>query len=71
MKETKGKEVVDEANKPETQSQLRPFAGDKRKILSKTLDLGNLRSYRGKKAKLGSLKPGVVKPSLPTSQLSV
>ena len=42
MKENKGKEVVDEANRPETQSHLHPFAGDKRKSLSKTLDLGNL-----------------------------
>ena len=40
MKENKGKEVVDEVVRPEAQSQLRPFVGDKRKTLSKTLDLG-------------------------------
>ena len=67
VKENKGNEVVDEANRPETQSHLRPFAGDKRKSLSKTPDLGNLSSRRGKKAKHGSSKPGVVKPSPPTS----
>ena len=39
MKENKGKEVVDEVVRPEAQSQLRPFVGDKRKTLSKTLDL--------------------------------
>ena len=42
VKENKGKEVVDEANRPETQSYLRLFTGDKRKSLSKTLDMGNL-----------------------------
>ena len=35
------------------------------------LDLGNLPSHRGKKVKHGSSRPGVVKPSLPTSQPSV
>ena len=68
MKENKGKEVVDEATKLEAQSQPRPFIGDKRKTLLKTLDLGNLPSRRGKKAKHGSSRPGVVKPSLPTFQ---
>ena len=68
MKENKGKEVVDETTRPETQSQLRPSVGYKRKTLSKMLDLGNLPSRRGKKAKHGSSKHGVVKPSLPTSQ---
>ena len=68
MKENNGKEVVDEANRPKTQSQLRPSAGDKRKSLSKTLDLGNLLSLREKKAKHGSLKPRVIKPSLPMTQ---
>ena len=71
MKENKGKEVVDEVIRPEAQSQLRPSVGDKRKTLSKTLDLGNLPSHRGKKAKHGSSKPGVVKPSLPMSQPSI
>ena len=54
MKENKGKEAVDEASHPEIQSQARPFVGDKRKSLSKNLDLGNLPSRRGKKAKHGS-----------------
>ena len=71
MKENKGKEVVDEGNRLETQSQPRPSAGDKRKALSKNLDSGNLPSRRGKKAKYGSSKAGVVKPSLPMSQPSV
>ena len=44
MKENKGKEVVDEGNRPETQSQPNPSSGDKRKALSKNLDLGNLPS---------------------------
>ena len=51
MKENKGKEVMDEANRPKTQSQLRPSTGDKRKSLSKTLDLGNLPNRQGKKVK--------------------
>ena len=38
------------------------------KTLSKMLDSGNLPSHRGKKAKHGSSKPGVVKRSLPTIQ---
>ena len=63
--------MVDEANRLETQSQLRPSVGDKRKTLSKTLDLGNLPSHRGKKAKHRSSKPRVVKPSHPTTQPSV
>ena len=54
MKENKGKEVVDEATRPEAQSQLHPSVGDKRKTLSKTLDLENLPGRRGKKAKHGS-----------------
>ena len=62
MKENKGKEVVDEPH---------PSIGDKRKTLPKTLDLGNLPNRRGKKAKHGSSRPGVVKPSLPTSLPSV
>ena len=71
MKENKGKEVVDETTRPKTQSQLRPSIGDKRKSLSKMLDFGNLPNCRGKKAKHGSSKHGVVKPSLPTFQPSV
>ena len=54
MKENKGKEAVDEGSHPEIQSQARPFVGDKWKSLSKNLDLGNLPSCRGKKAKHGS-----------------
>ena len=44
MKENKGKEVVDGATSLEAQSQPRPSAGDKRKTLPRTLDLGNLPS---------------------------
>ena len=44
MKENRGKKVVDEESRPETQSQARPFVGDKKKSLSKNLDLGNLPS---------------------------
>ena len=51
MKENKEKEVVGEENRPETQTQVRPSIGDKRKPLSKNLDIGNLPSRRGKKAK--------------------
>ena len=51
MKENKEKEVVGEESCPETQSQVRPSAGDKRKPLSKNLGIGNIPSQRGKKAK--------------------
>nr|POE89028.1 hypothetical protein CFP56_60423 [Quercus suber] len=44
MKENKGKEVVDEATRPKAQSQPRPAVGDKRKNLSKAIDLENLPS---------------------------
>ena len=71
MKENKGKEIVDEGSRPETQSQARPSARDKRKALSKNLDLGNLPSRQGKKAKHGSSKAGVIQPNPPTSQPSV
>ena len=67
MKENKGKEVVDEAIKQEVQSQPRPVVGDKRKNLSKTIDLENIPSRRKeKRVKHRSSKPEVVKPSLPT-----
>ena len=57
---------MDEAIRPEAQSQPCPSARDKRKRLSKTLDLGNLPSRRGsKKAKHGSSKARVIKPGLP------
>ena len=66
VKENKGKEVVDEATRPKAQSQPRSSTGDKRKSLSKTLDLGNLPNRQGsKKAKHGSSKVGVAKPGLP------
>ena len=54
MKEKKVKEAVDEGSCLEIQPQARPSTGDKRKSLSKNLDLGNLPSRRGKKAKHGS-----------------
>ena len=44
MKENKEKQVVGEESCPETQAQVRPSAGDKRKPLSKNLDIGNLPS---------------------------
>ena len=62
MKENKGKGLVDNVTLPETQSQPCPSVGDKRKSLSKTLDLENLPSRQGnKKAKHGSSKPRVIK----------
>ena len=66
MKENKGKEVVDEANKPEAQSQPHLVVRDKRKNLSKAIDLENLPSHR--KEKRAEHKPSklwVVKPGLP------
>ena len=44
MKENKEKEVVGEEGRPETQARVRPSVGDKRKPLSKNLDIGNLPS---------------------------
>jgi len=55
MKENRGKEVMDEGSRPD-----RPSARDKGKTLFKNLDLGNLPNRRGKKAKHGSSKVGVV-----------
>ena len=69
MKENKEKEVVGEEGRPETQAQVRPSAGDKRKPLSKNLDIGNLPSQRGKKAKHVSSQ--TAKPNLPPPQPSV
>ena len=64
MKENKGKGPAYEETMLETQSQPRPVTGDKRKTLSKKIDLGDLPSCRGhKKAKHGSSKSRVVKPS--------
>ena len=51
MKENKEKEIAEEGSHPEVQPQARLSTGDKRKSLSKNLDLGNLPSHRGKKAK--------------------
>ena len=67
MKENKGKEVVDGATSLEAQSQPRPSAGDKRKTLPRTLDLGNLPSRRGKKANHGSFRPETLRTNLPSS----
>ena len=54
MKENREKEIVDEEDHPESQPQVRPLAGDKKRSLSKSLDLGNLPNRQGKKAKHGS-----------------
>ena len=69
IKENKGKEIVDEESRPETQPQVRPLAGDKKRFVSKNLDLGNLPNRRGKKAKHGSSQ--IVKPNIPSSQQPV
>ena len=66
MKENKGKEVVNEEDRPESQPQVHPLAGDKKRSLSKSLDLGNLPNRQGKKAKHGSSQ--VVKPNIPSFQ---
>ena len=66
MKENRGKEIIVEGGRPETQAQPRPSAGEKRKTVSKNLDLGSLPSRRGKKAKQDSSQ--IVKPNLPSSQ---
>ena len=64
MKENKGKEVVDEATRQEVQSQPHPAIRDKRKNLSKVIDLENLPSYcKEKRAKHRSSKLGL--PTLP------
>ena len=61
----------------EIHSLPRPVVGDKRKTLSKMIDMGSLPSCRGhKKAKHRSSKSGVVKPSfvippIPTKQPSI
>ena len=65
MKENKGKEIVNEEDRLETQSQVRPLARDKKRSVSKNLDLGNLLNRRGKKAKHGSSQ--TVKPNIPSS----
>ena len=65
MKGNKGKEAIGEESRPKAQSQARPSAGDKRKSLSKNIDLGSLPSRRDKRVKHGSSQ--VVKPKLPHS----
>ena len=69
MKENKEKEVVGEKSHPETQAQVRPSAGDKMKPLFKNLDIGNLPSRRGKKAK--HVPSQTIKPNPPPPQLSI
>ena len=69
MKENKEKEVVGEENHPETQTQVRPSAGEKRKPLSKNLEIGNLPSRRGKKAK--HVPSQTIKPNSPPPQSSI
>ena len=69
MKENRGKEIVDEEDHPESQPQVRPLAGDKKRSVSKSLDLGNLPNRRGKKAKHGSSQ--TIKPNISSSQQPV
>ena len=69
MKKNKEKEVVGEESRPETQSRICSQAGDKRKPLPKNLDIGNLPSRRGKKAKHKLSQ--TTKPNLPPPQLSI
>ena len=69
MKENKGKEVVNEEDRPESQPQVHPLAGDKKGSLSKSLDLGNIPNRRGKKAKHGSSQ--IIKHNISSSQQPV
>ena len=66
MKENKGKGLADEETMQEgTHSQPPPIVRDKRKTLSKTIDIGSLPSHRGhKKVKHKSSKSRAIKPSL-------
>ena len=64
MKGNKGKEVSEGA-RLEAEPQVRSSTGDKRKTLSKNLDLENLPSRRSKKTRHGSSQ--VVKPNSPPS----
>ena len=66
MKGNKGKKAIGEESCPKAQSLARPSARDKRKSLSKNIDLGSLPSWRDKRVKRGSSQ--VVKPKLPQSQ---
>ena len=65
MKENKGKEVVDEVDRQ--QSQSRPPTGEKRKNISSRVDLGDLPSRRGREKKHKSTKPQDVKSPPPVS----
>ena len=72
MKENKGKGLADEeAVHDEVHCQPHLFGVEKRKTLSKTIDMESLPSRQGhKKAKHGSSKPRVIKAGsvvLPTS----
>ncbi|KAL4609935.1 hypothetical protein ACB092_08G016300 [Castanea dentata] len=64
MKGNKAKEVADEVARPEPQPQPRPASGEKRKSLSKHVDLASLPSRRGKKAKSGSSRPDTARVEL-------
>ena len=74
MKENKGKEVMDKVVR-QGESQPRPSVGEKRKSISKGVDLGNLPSRRKeKKAKHKSSKPRgarTISPMLPVHETSV
>ena len=61
MRGSKGKEVSAEGTRPEPDRQARLAAGDKRKSISKHLDLENLPSRRSKKVKHGSSR--IAKPT--------
>ena len=65
MKGNKGKEVTSEGARHEVESQVRPSTGDKRKTLSKNLDLENLPSRQHKKTRHGLSQ--VVKSNPPSS----
>ena len=64
MKGNKGKEVTSEGARHEVESQVRPMTGDKRKTLSKNLDL-DLPNRRSKKTRHGLSQ--VVKSNPPSS----
>ena len=65
MKGNKGKKVTTEGDCHEVEPQVRLSTGDKRKTLSKNLDLENLPSRRSKKTRHGSSQ--VVKSNPPLS----
>ena len=67
MKENKGKEVVDEVDRQ--QSQSRPPTSEKRKNISSRVDLGDLPSRRGREKKHKSTKPQDIKSPPPVSNL--